>query len=191
MSTSSSSAAVAVFSQSRIRRVIVAIVVACSLLFAGVVAAERSYADTAPSQLHADAIRNQVFNLLNAERASQGRAPLRLNSKLMASARSHNIRMAAYNLMSHLLPGELSLGGRILHFGYLPWLRVGENIAFNTDWSLSGAYYVQKLMFNEVAPNDGHRVNILNTGYSDVGIDVYIDATHHKMWITEDFGHLQ
>ena len=76
MSTSSSSAAVAVFSQSRIRRVIVAIVVACSLLFAGVVAAERSYADTAPSQLHADAIRNQVFNLLNAERASQGRNPL-------------------------------------------------------------------------------------------------------------------
>lgn len=175
---------------SRIRRTFVALVVALSLLGAGLVAADKSYADTVPTAAHAAAIRDQVFNLLNAERKAMGRAPLRLNSRLVTSAHGHNLRMAAYDLMSHLLPRELSLGGRILRAGYLPWLRVGENIAYNTDWSLNGAYYLEKMMFNEVAPNDGHRLNILNTGYQDVGIDVYMDATHHKMWITEDFGHL-
>lgn len=174
----------------RIRRTFLALLVALALLGAGLVGAPASSATT-PSLSTATTIRNDVFNLLNAERRSMGRAPLRLNAHLTASAHGHNLRMAAYDLMSHLLPHELSLGGRILRADYLPWLRVGENIAYNTDWSLNGAYYLQKMMFNEVAPNNGHRLNILDTGYLDVGIDVYMDARHHKMWITEDFGHLR
>ena len=43
-------------------------------------------------------------------------------------------------------------------------------------------------MYNEVAPYDGHRLNILNRHYRDVGIDIYMDAAHHKMWLTQDFG---
>jgi uncharacterized protein YkwD len=67
---------------------------------------------------------------------------------------------------------------------------VGENIAFNTDRTWRGAQYVENLMYNEVAPNNGHRLNILNTGYTYVGVTVWMDNTHGKMWITVDFGRL-
>ena len=43
-------------------------------------------------------------------------------------------------------------------------------------------------MYNEVPPNDGHRVNILSHTFRQVGIDVYYDARHHKLWFTQDFG---
>ncbi|MDT4945595.1 MAG: hypothetical protein QOH14_2328, partial [Pseudonocardiales bacterium] len=29
---------------------------------------------------------------------------------------------------------------------------------------------------------------ILNPVYRDVGVDIYMDGAHHKMWLTEDFG---
>ena len=174
----------------RVRRGTIALLVAVALLCGSLISSPKASADTVPSVSTAATIAYKVLDLLNQERASAGRAPLRMNFHLEWSAYGHNLLMAADNLMSHLPPGELSLGGRILRAGYLPWRMVGENIAWNTDWSLNGAYYLQKLMFNEVAPNDGHRQNILNPGYSDVGINVHMDATHHKMWITEDFGHM-
>ena len=47
---------------------------------------------------------------------------------------------------------------------------------------------LEKQMYHEVAPNDGHRVNILSRTFTQVGIDVYYDARHHKIWFTQDFG---
>jgi uncharacterized protein YkwD len=174
----------------RARRALIALAVAFALLCGSLVSSPKASADTVPSVSTAATIAYKLLDMLNAERASAGRAPLRMNFHLEWSAYGHNLRMASYDLMSHLLPGELSLGGRIMRAGYLPWRMVGENIAWNSDWSLNGAYYLENMMFNEVWPNDGHRQNILNPGYSDVGINVHMDALHHKMWITEDFGHL-
>jgi uncharacterized protein YkwD len=44
------------------------------------------------------------------------------------------------------------------------------------------------MMFRERPPNDGHRLNILSRTFRNVGIDVYFDNAHHKMWFTQDFG---
>jgi hypothetical protein len=54
--------------------------------------------------------------------------------------------------------------------------------------TVAGLLQLQTLMYNEKAPDDGHRVNILNPSYREVGIDVYFDAAHHTMWFTQDFG---
>jgi uncharacterized protein YkwD len=43
-------------------------------------------------------------------------------------------------------------------------------------------------MYYEKAPNDGHRRNILNPAYRDVGISVVQDFVHHRIWLTVDFG---
>jgi uncharacterized protein YkwD len=43
-------------------------------------------------------------------------------------------------------------------------------------------------MYTEKPPNDGHRVNILNPKLKEVGITIIYDATHKKLWITQDFG---
>lgn len=129
---------------------------------------------------------NAVLNLLNQERAANHLPALGWDSRLIAAAHAHNLRMAAANTLSHQLPGEPALGTRITNAGY-KWSYAGENVAWNSDITLAGATALETMMYNEVAPNNGHRLNILSTHFTTVGVDVVIDSTHHKVWLTEDF----
>jgi uncharacterized protein YkwD len=138
------------------------------------------------STTSAPAFATAVLNLLNSERSAHHLAALRMNSHLLQSAHAHNLRMASANVMSHQLSGEPALGTRITSAGYR-WSSIGENIAWNSDRTQNGALALETMMYNEVAPNNGHRLNILSTRFKDVGIDVVIDTTHGKLWLTEDF----
>ena len=129
-----------------------------------------------------------VKALINVERSVHGLAPVHMSSQLRLAARRHNVTMARYNEMSHQLPGEAWFGQRFHYAGYY-WNYAGENIGWNSDMTQSGVLLLERLMYNEKAPNDGHRLNILNRHYYNVGVDVYIDKTHHKVWLTTDFGH--
>ncbi|MEP7180232.1 MAG: CAP domain-containing protein [Pseudonocardiales bacterium] len=133
------------------------------------------------------AMATEMLRMINAERAAHGRLPLRNNSLLIRSAHGHNLHMAAANSMSHLIPGELGFLPRLLQAGYHPSY-AAENIAWNSNRTLQGVLYLQTIMYNEVPPNDAHRVNMLNATYRDVGVDVYQDTAHHKVWVTQDFG---
>jgi uncharacterized protein YkwD len=128
-----------------------------------------------------------VLKELNAERADHGLAALKMNSKLVDSAHTHNLAMAKANTLSHQLSGEAGLGSRVSAAGY-HWSGVGENIAYNSNSSESGVLALQKAMYNEKPPNDGHRANILTKSFVDVGIDVINDSTHGKVWLVTDFG---
>jgi uncharacterized protein YkwD len=128
-----------------------------------------------------------VLKELNAERADHGLPALKMNSKLVDSAHTHNLAMAKANTLSHQLNGEAGLGSRVSAAGY-HWSGVGENIAYNSNRSESGVLALQKAMYNEKPPNDGHRENILNKRFVDVGIDVINDSTHGKVWLVTDFG---
>jgi uncharacterized protein YkwD len=129
-----------------------------------------------------------VKNLIVTERALNGVPYIYMNANLMLSARRHNVAMAKANTMSHQLPGEPYFGTRMTQAGYY-WSYAGENIAWNSSMTETGAVAVQKMMYNEKAPYDGHRLNILNRHFVHVGVDVYLDAVHHKLWLTVDFGH--
>jgi uncharacterized protein YkwD len=128
-----------------------------------------------------------VLDELNAERTRHGLAALKLNSKLTSAAHAHSLAMAKANKLSHQLSGEAALGSRVSAAGYR-WSAVGENVAYNSDRSQSGVLAVQKAMYNEKPPNDGHRKNILSKTYVDVGIDVINDSVHDKVWLVTDFG---
>ena len=128
-----------------------------------------------------------VLAELNDERANHGLPALKLNSKLVSSAHTHNLAMAKANTLSHQLSGEAALGSRVSAAGYR-WSAVGQNIAYNTSRSQSGVLAVQKAMYNEKPPDDGHRKNILSKTYADVGIDVINDSVHRKVWLVTDFG---
>ena len=130
---------------------------------------------------------NAVLDELNSERAAHGLSALKLNSKLVDSAHTHNLAMAKADTLSHKLNGEADLGSRVSAAGY-HWSMVGENIAYNSSRSESGVLAVQKAMYNEKPPNDGHRQNILNSKFADVGIDVINDSEHGKVWLVTDFG---
>jgi uncharacterized protein YkwD len=127
-----------------------------------------------------------VLRILNNERAVFGLRPLHMAPALRLSARRHNVQMARYNEMSHQLPGEPDFAQRITNAGY-NWSWAGENIAWNSDISLAGVALLERLMYREKPPNDAHRLNILSTHYRNVGVDVYVDRAHDKVWLTTDF----
>jgi uncharacterized protein YkwD len=137
-------------------------------------------------KLAATYARNMLV-LLNKERALHHERALTMNTKLILSAHRHNLTMSKDNTMSHQLPGEAFFADRISRTGY-KWRSAGENIGWNSDESNNGLLVLEREMYAEKAPNNGHRLNILNKNYRQVGIDVYFDAAHGKMWFTQDFG---
>jgi uncharacterized protein YkwD len=167
-----------------IRFVLVASALACATTLTSLVTfASTASAMSATEQTYATA----MLKLLNAERALFHLKALTVSSRLVDSAHSHDLDMARQNVMSHQLPGEAFFATRISDTGY-KWTRVGENIGWNSVISTTGVIALEKLMYGEKPPNDGHRVNILNKYYKNIGIDVYIDTKHHKVWFTQDFG---
>jgi uncharacterized protein YkwD len=128
-----------------------------------------------------------VLAQLNAERAAHGLRALRMDSRLVSSAHTHNLAMAAHNQMSHQLPGEAWFADRILAAGY-PYVYAGENVGWNSVRTVAGALQLETMMYTEKPPNDGHRQNILSPHYTQIGVDVYVDPGTGKIWLTEDFG---
>ncbi len=98
--------------------------------------------------------------------------------------------MQSANQMSHQLPNESDLGTRISQVG-VKWSFIGENIGYSTDYlnPVNAATGLNQAMLNEQPPNDGHRQNILSKDFTTVGVDVLIDTTNSKVWLTEDFAH--
>jgi uncharacterized protein YkwD len=127
-----------------------------------------------------------VLHMLNAERAAHYLPALGSSSALVSSAHLHNVTMAQANLLSHQLPGEAVFSTRIDRAGVF-WHSAAENVGWTTDRTTAGAEGLQSAMYNETAPNDGHRLNILSASVRFVGIDVLIDARTGKLWLTEDF----
>jgi uncharacterized protein YkwD len=172
----------------RLRRVAVSIAALLGVLASLFVTAGPAAATLPTRTAYESSIAWAVKNLIVTERAANGVPYIGMSKYLQLSARRHNVTMAKYNTMSHQLPGEPYFGTRITQTGYI-WNYAGENIAWNSAISTSAALTLEKMMYNEVAPYDGHRLNILNRHFSNVGVDVYIDNTHHKLWMTVDFGH--
>jgi uncharacterized protein YkwD len=161
----------------------------CVTVFAGLVAtATPAGASLPPRTSLESSIATAILKMINTERAAHGLPALAMSSQLQLSARRHDARMAADDEMSHQLPGEPWFGKRFINAGYY-WDYAGENIGWNSDMTLGGVQLLEKLMYNEQPPNDGHRLNILDRHYHNVGVDVLMDNTHHKVWLTTDYGH--
>jgi uncharacterized protein YkwD len=103
----------------------------------------------------------QVVMLTNHERSKEGRKALKPNPMLMRAAQKYAEKMAARDKLSHSIDGEV--GGRIAAEGYR-WRTCGENIA----WNYQGAEAVMKGWMG----SPGHRRNIMNPLYQEVGVGV-------------------
>jgi uncharacterized protein YkwD len=134
----------------------------------------------------------QLLAQVNELRASHGLPPYKLSNGLIASAHAHNLQMLKPGCgLSHRCPGEADLGPRIKAQG-VNWRSAGENIGYsgphpNTQAAILGAAKgLTTSMYNEKAPNDGHRKNILSSGFTMIGIDVIRDDKG-VVWLTQDF----
>jgi uncharacterized protein YkwD len=170
----------------RSRRVTIVLGLVVTLLAAGALNISSASAAT-PSKATSASIARALLHAINTKRASSHLPALRMDTRLISSAHGHNLAMARRNNMAHQLPGEASFSARISNVGY-DWSSAGENIAWNSDWTLHGAIVLERYMNAEKAPNDAHKLNILSKSYRDVGVDIYMDAAHHRMWLTQDFG---
>jgi RNA polymerase sigma factor (sigma-70 family) len=120
-----------------------------------------------------------ILQAINSSRAGAGLTALVSSPALRLAAKQHNNAMASANVMSHDVGTPLRTR--------ISALSVGENIAWTSVMSEIGALTQEANMINERPPDDPHRVNILKAVYRQVGIDVYLDNVHRKLWLTEDF----
>jgi uncharacterized protein YkwD len=127
-----------------------------------------------------------VFDAINTSRQHANLPPLAWSARLATSAHMHDEAMASSNTLSHQTSAEADLGTRVSDAG-VSWWWVGENIGVSGTLTLQAALALESAMVNEKPPDDGHRRNILMQDADAVGVDVLLDRTHHRLWLTEDF----
>jgi uncharacterized protein YkwD len=137
-----------------------------------------------------DAVIAAALEHINAARSAGGLTPYTLNLQLSQASQAHNALMAGGCGLSHQCPGEAGLGDRFTAAG-VSWTSAGENIgqgnaADDQTQIIAAANGLTDLMLAEQAPNDGHRKNLLNPGFRQIGLAVTRDSTG-KVWFTQDF----
>jgi uncharacterized protein YkwD len=133
----------------------------------------------------------QVLALINQARSQAGLPAYTVSSGLDTSAARHTTVMAAGCGLSHQCPGEPALGARETAAG-VHWTAAGENIgeggpvAGSTAAIAQMAVALTQSMLDEKPPGDGHRLNILSSAFTHVGISVFRDSSG-TVWMTQDF----
>ncbi|MEF9881257.1 CAP domain-containing protein [Streptomyces sp. P9-A4] len=119
----------------------------------------------------------EVVALANAERAKAGCGPLRAEIRLRAAAQAHADDMAARDYYEHDSPEGRDAGDRMSGAGYA-WSTWGENIH-------RGPKTPERAM-EDWMDSPGHRANILNCSFKDIGVGVTLTA--NGPWWVQDFG---
>jgi uncharacterized protein YkwD len=121
---------------------------------------------------------NAVLALVNAERAKAGCGSLSVDGRLAGAARAHSMDMVVRDYFSHTTPDGVTFDKRITAAGY-KWSLVGENIAAGQPDPTA----VMRAWMN----SPGHRANILNCRFRQIGIGLAFDSPRRPVW-TQDFG---
>lgn len=112
-----------------------------------------------------------VFWRQNHIRVDNGLKPLCVNPILERAARAHSREMLQKQYFSHDSYDGQSFYERLISFGYTPdgyrYWTVGENIAWG-----SGPYGRPASVMDSWMQSSGHRANILNGEYREVGVGV-------------------
>lgn len=117
-----------------------------------------------------------AFNLLNADRTKNGLPALKLNSQLTSLAENYAKDMVNRNFFSHYNPEGQSPFDRMNQAG-IKYSYAGENLAINTSPEAAETAFMN---------SSGHRANILNSNYTDVGLGVAYDAKG-RLYVVQEF----
>lgn len=123
-----------------------------------------------------------VLGLVNQERAVRGLKPLKGDNRLAAAARSHSRDMSQRNYFSHTGQDGRSAGQRMSAQGY-SWNAWGENIA--------AGQRTPAAVMNGWMNSPGHRANILNTTFCDIGVGHFSGSGRYGIYWTQNFGRLR
>ena len=114
-------------------------------------------------------VERQVITLVNEIRAQNGLSPLSENWQLSRVARYKSQDMADRNYFSHTSPTYGSPFQMMQQFG-ITYRTAGENIA--------NGYSTAQAVVNAWMNSPGHRANILNASYTQIGVGYVADGHH-------------
>ena len=120
----------------------------------------------------------QVVALVNVERSRAGCGPVSVNAALRRAAQGHSDDMASRDYFSHTSPDGVTFAERIRAAGY-DGGAIAENIA-------AGQTSAKEVMGAWMA-SPGHRANILDCAYRDLGVGYATGGTYGTYW-TQTFG---
>jgi len=158
------------------RLVALAVAGILALLVAGSAAAPAAagspctkFGETQADKLRDRQARASVRCFMNRERRRHGIGRLDNHKRLQRAAQKHTEHMIKKSCFSHQCPGEGSLETRLrivdyLLGGLLRWT-YGENIAYGGEH-----YGTPKAIVKAWMHSSGHRANILNPAFKDVGV---------------------
>jgi len=115
----------------------------------------------------------EVLNLLNAERTAQGLLPVKPHPILALAAEYHCQDMIDRDFFDHYNPDGDAPWDRAMELGY-PSGSVGENIA--------GGYWTPAAVMTAWMNSPGHRANILNAGWTEVGVGMRLGGSYGIYW---------
>lgn len=153
----------------------------------------RRTAAAAPSvaRTETDGAAASVLAVINQARAQRGLPAYAILHGLQTSARKHNQLMAGGCGLSHQCPGEAALGARETAAG-VRWTAAGENVGEGGPVADTARAITQMAtalvsdMLNEKPPDDGHRLNLLSSTFTRIGIAIY-QGSDGTVWMTQDF----
>ena len=115
-----------------------------------------------------------VLKLVNQERAKQGLKPLTLSEKLTSIANTKAADMRDKNYFNHNSPTYGSPFDMLHEFG-VSYSSAGENIA-------AGQKSAEQVM-NDWMNSSGHRANILNKNYTELGVGYVTGGSYGTEWV--------
>ena len=157
----------------RFRRLPVPVLAAaCAVAFAipapAALAASCPGADAMPIAASPATAKSATLCLLNNERAANGLAPLASQSQLESAATGYSQAMVQQHFFSHTSPSGGTLKDRLSAYitGVTTW-DIGENLAWG-----EGSYATPASVVGGWMRSQGHRANILNTTFREIGIGI-------------------
>ncbi|HEV2654609.1 MAG TPA: CAP domain-containing protein [Ktedonobacteraceae bacterium] len=132
----------------------------------------------------------QLFTLINSDRAVRGLYAFTWNATLAGGARLHSWNMFHCGF-SHTCPDGLPQCTRIANEGFAGYTDCGECIGYAGPYPTpyGGMHNIQESMVNETSLDGGppwHRIHLLSTTLHRGGVGIYVDAGGY-IWFTEDF----
>lgn len=121
------------------------------------------------------AFEERVAELVNAERAKRGLKPLKLSLKLSDGAREKSADMQKNRYFSHTSPTYGSPFDHMKRLG-ISYRTAGENIAMG--------YRTPEDVMNGWMNSPGHRANILNANFTEIGVGYVENGNYWTQWFT-------
>lgn len=137
-------------------------------------AAPAKQAAAAPASANVGDYEQQVVELVNKERAAAGLPALKMNTKLAGVAEKKAEDLRDKNYFDHQSPTYGSPFDMMKQFG-ITYSTAGENIAKGQE--------TPSEVMNGWMNSPGHRANILNADYTEIGVGYVTDSNGTTYWV--------